>query len=236
MLRNARRVARRRIGGGGGDEFPRRRIEGRRLMTVARRPRRVRKVMRPLLQWYYNLNLLLLLLLLAPSETRSPPLPPSARPPLYSSSSSAACRPSPPPSVLRSRSNRMCERALSAYVSRPPMPSPRFPLPHRSPRSWQPLRSLRSPWSPWLAAYPTPRATGNATDYATSCAASFLCHRDLPRERALPRSGGPFIPRGVSATGGMRWNGAGGKSVLPERPKREHRRRAPRSSFRDRKF
>lgn len=116
---------RRRIGG---DEIPRRRIEGRRLMTVARRPRRIRKVMRPLLQWYYNLNLLLLLLfllllLLVPSETRSPApfRAPAARAPL-----------SPPgPTLALESLVRMCERALSAYVSRPPLPS--LPPPTRAP-------------------------------------------------------------------------------------------------------
>lgn len=69
----------------------------------------------------------------------------------------------------------MCERALSAYVSRPPPPS------HLAAS-----RSLRFPWSPSLVrlfpGQPILPSTGNATDYATSCAASFLCHRDLPRE------------------------------------------------------
>lgn len=99
-----KKCMRRRIGG---DEIPRRRIEGRRLMTVARRPRRIRKVMRPLLQWYYNLNLLLLLLLLpllllpVPPETRSPS--PFRAPPLLSLRSAS---PLPPLPVLRSRSSR----------------------------------------------------------------------------------------------------------------------------------
>lgn len=80
----------------------------------------------------------------------------------------------------------MCERALSAYVSRPPLPSPLPPLPSSQPRApFVSLSRLRS-----LVPRPTypSRSTGNATDYATSCAASFLCHRDLPRERALLRA------------------------------------------------
>ena len=87
----------------GHDEI-RRRIDGRRLMTVARRPRRIRKVMRPLLQWYYNLNLLV-----------SPPS--TVATPLFSFRASTFPL---VPSVARSVPSfvhvRTRERALSVYV------------------------------------------------------------------------------------------------------------------------
>lgn len=86
----------------------------RRLMTVAHRPRRIRKVMRPLLQWYYNLNLLSAAasprrFLRAAAPRRRHPSFRSARlllPPLVSRASVFPARPnrlpSLPPSVAAS--------------------------------------------------------------------------------------------------------------------------------------
>lgn len=103
----------------------------------------------------------------------------------------------------------MCERALSAYVSRPPPPS------HLAAS-----RSLRFPWSPSLVrlfpGQPILPSTGNATDYATSCAASFLCHRDLPREPSRSFEAA-LSYREVFPTFGwnaVEWGGGNGRELL----------------------
>lgn len=106
-------------------------------MTVARRPRRIRKVMRPLLQWYYNLNLLV------PSFDDCHP------------SVLFRCVLSSLRSVARSVRPfvrvRMCERALSAYVSRPSLllpPALHLPRLMRSSTTSSLHASLRVPSLP----------------------------------------------------------------------------------------
>lgn len=94
--------------------------QSRRLMTVAHRPRRIRKVMRPLLHWYYNLNLLS-----AAASPRRSSAPrrrhPSFRP----------ARLLLPPLVLRAS---VFERALTAYLlSLCPSLLPLPPSPSRLP-------------------------------------------------------------------------------------------------------
>lgn len=97
----------------------------RRLMTVAHRPRRIRKVMRPLLQWYYNLNLLSLRRSLLPLGVPPPPLPRAA-------ATAAPFLPSCSPSVASARPARERVRArpnrLSSLSFSPSSPSSPFPF------------------------------------------------------------------------------------------------------------
>lgn len=110
-------------------------------MTVAHRPRRIRKVMRPLLQWYYNLNLL--------RRRRRCRASLSLRP--FSSRDAAPRRAAPRrrgtlPSVLLRRtlafcclrSFRMgvCERALTAPASPRSLSSSSFFFPSFCPDSF----------------------------------------------------------------------------------------------------